>query len=85
MESLLTELDNVIKQIETKFDQELRKQHPDCADVKKLEILQKNQGYKKKLAMRRKGKWVKFMERERKLKLREETELHNNCIYACVK
>ena len=28
--------------------------------------------------MRRKSKWIKFMEREKKLKLREETELHNN-------
>ena len=40
--------------------------------------MQKNQGYKKKLAMRGKRKWVKFMERQRKLELREETELHNN-------
>ena len=78
MELLLTESDNVIKKIETEFDQELKKQHPDCTDIKKLEIMQKNQGYKKKLAMRRERKWVKFMERERKLKLREETELHNN-------
>ena len=38
----------------------------------------KHQGYKKKLALRRKSKWVKFIERERKLELREETELHNN-------
>ena len=28
--------------------------------------------------MRRKSKWVKFMERVRKLKLREETEFHNH-------
>ena len=28
--------------------------------------------------MGRKSKTVKFMERERKLELREETELHNN-------
>ena len=28
--------------------------------------------------MRRKSKWVKFLERERKLELREETEWHNN-------
>ena len=78
VELLLTESDNVIKKIETEFDQELKKQHPDCTDVKKLEIMQKNQGYKKKLAMRRERKWVEFMEQERKLKLREETELHNN-------
>ena len=38
--------------------------------------MQKNQGYKKKLAIRRKRKCVKFMERERKLELREEMELH---------
>ena len=38
----------------------------------------KHQGYKKKLALKRKSKWVKFIERERKLELREETELHNN-------
>ena len=56
VELLLTESDNVIKKIETEFDQELKKQHPDCTDVKKLEIMQKNQGYKKKLAMRRKRK-----------------------------
>ena len=62
----------------TEFDQEFKKQHADCTDIKKLEIMQKHQGYKKKLAMRRKRKWVKFMERERKLELREETELHNN-------
>ena len=40
--------------------------------------MQKHQGYKKKLAMRWKNKWVKFKERERMLELREETELHNN-------
>ena len=40
--------------------------------------MQKHRGYKKKLDMRWKSKWVKFMERERKLELREETELHNN-------
>ena len=28
--------------------------------------------------MRQKSKWVKFMERERKFKQREEDELHNN-------
>ena len=28
--------------------------------------------------MRRKSKWVKFLEREKKLELREETEWHNN-------
>ena len=28
--------------------------------------------------MRPKSKWIKFLERERKLKLREEMELHNN-------
>ena len=61
----------------TEFDQELKKQHADCTDVKKLEIVQNYQGYKKKLA-RRKRKWVKFMQWERKLELREETELHNN-------
>ena len=77
VELLLTKSDNVIKKIETEFDQELKKQHPYCTDVKKLEIMQKHQGYKKKLAMRRKRKWVKFMERERKLELREEMELHN--------
>ena len=68
----------LLKKVETEFDQELKKQHPDCTDVNKLEIMQKHQGYKKKLAMRRKRKWVKFMERERKLELRKETELHNN-------
>ena len=60
--------------------------------------MQKHQGYKKKLAMKQKRKWVKFMEQERKLELREETELHNNLeksvndniyiyiyIYACAK
>ena len=52
----------VIKKIKTEFDQELRKQHPDCTDVKKMEIMQKQQGYKKKIAMRRKSKWVKLME-----------------------
>ena len=62
----------------TEFDQELKKQHGDCTDIKKLEIMQKHQGYKKKLAMKQKRKWVKFMEQERKLELREETELHNN-------
>ena len=67
VELLITESDNVIKTIETEFDQELKKQHPDWSDVKKLEIMQKRQGYEKKLAMRRKSKWVKFMERERKL------------------
>ena len=36
----------------TEFDQELKKQHADCTDVKKLEIVQNHQGYKKKLAMR---------------------------------
>ena len=40
--------------------------------------MQKHQGYKKRLAMRRKSKWVKFMERERTLELREETELQNS-------
>ena len=40
--------------------------------------MQKHQGYKKKLAIRHKSKWVKFMEQERKLELREEAELHNN-------
>ena len=44
VELLLTELGNVIKKIETEFDQELKKTKPDCADVKKLEIIQKNQG-----------------------------------------
>ena len=78
VELLLTESDNVIKKVETEFDQELKKQHPDCTDVKKLEIMQKHEGYKKKLVMRQKSKCVKFMERERKLKLREKTELHNN-------
>ena len=78
MELLLTESDNVIKKVETEFDQKLKKQHPDCTDVKKLKIMLKHQGYKKKLVMRQKSKWFKFMERERKLKLREETELHNN-------
>ena len=67
VELLITESDNVIKTIETEFDQELKKQHPDWSDVKKLEIMQKHQGYEKKLAMRRKSKWVKFMARERKL------------------
>ena len=62
VELLLTESDNVIKKSETEVDQELKKQHPDCTCVKKLEILQKHQGYKKKLAMRWKRKWVKFME-----------------------
>ena len=62
VELLLTELGNVIKKSETEFDQELKKQHPDCTNVKKLEIVQKHQGYKKKLAMRWKRKWVKFME-----------------------
>ena len=78
VELLLTESDNVIKKVETEFDQKLKKQHPDCTDVKKLKIMLKHQGYKKKLVMRQKSKWFKFMERERKLKLREETELHNN-------
>ena len=78
VELLLKKLDNGIKKIETEFDQELKKQHPDCTDVKKLEIVQKHQGYKKKLAIRHKSKWVKFMEQERKLELREEAELHNN-------
>ena len=78
VELLLKKLDNGIKKIETEFDQELKKQHPDCTDVKKLEIMQKHQGYKKKLAIRHKSKWVKFMEQERKLELREEAELHNN-------
>ena len=36
MELLLTESDNVIKKVETEFDQKLKKQHPDCTDVKKL-------------------------------------------------
>ena len=40
MEILLTESDNVIKKIETEFNQELKKQHLDCTDVKKLEIMQ---------------------------------------------
>ena len=62
LELLLTESDNVIKTIETEFDQELKKQHLDCSDVKKLEIMQKHQGYEKTLAMRQKSKWVKFME-----------------------
>ena len=62
VELLLSELDNVIKKIKTEFDQELRKQYPDCTDVKKMEIMQKHQGYKKKIAMRRKSKWVKLME-----------------------
>ena len=62
VELLLTESGNVIKKSETEFDQELKKQHPDCTNVKKLEIVQKHQGYKKKLAMRWKRKWVKFME-----------------------
>ena len=78
VELLLTESDNVIKKVETEFDQKLKKQHPDCTDVKKLKIMLKHQGYKKKLVMRQKSKWFKFMERERKLKLRQETELHNN-------
>ena len=56
VELLLTESDNVIKKIKTEFDQELKKQHPDCTDVNKLEIMQKHQGYKKKLAMRPKRK-----------------------------
>ena len=63
-------MDNVIKKIKTEFDQELRKQYPDCTDVKKMEIMQKHQGYKKKIAMRRKSKWVKLMEWERKLELK---------------
>ena len=78
VELLLTESDNVIKNVETDFDQELKKQHPDCTDLKKLEIMQKHKSYKKKLVMRQKSKWVKFMEQERSLKLKEETELHNN-------
>ena len=78
MELLLTESDNVIKNVETEFDQELKKQHPDCTDLKKVEIMQKHKSYKKKLVMRQKSKWVKFMEQDRSLKLKEETELHNN-------
>ena len=62
VELLLTESNNVIKKIETEFDQEPNKQHPDYTDVKKLEIMQKHQCYKKKLAMRRERIWVKFME-----------------------
>ena len=46
----------LLKKVETEFDQELKKQHPDCTDVNKLEIMQKHQGYKKKLAMRPKRK-----------------------------
>ena len=40
--------------------------------------MEKREGYKIKLAIGQKSKWVKFMEGERKLKLRGETELHNN-------
>ena len=40
--------------------------------------MQKGKGFKKKLAVRRKGKSAKFMEREKKLELTEEMELHNN-------
>ena len=52
--------------------------YPDRTEVKKLEIMEKDQGYKKKLTIRRKNKCIKFMEREKKLKLREETELYNS-------
>ena len=74
----LTESDNVIAKIEIEFNQELKKQYPDRTDVNKLQIMEKDQGYKKKLAMRQKSILVKFMEGERKLKLREEMELRNN-------
>ena len=40
--------------------------------------MEKHEGYKIKLAIGQKSKWVKFMEGERKLKLRGEAELHNN-------
>ena len=43
-----------------------------------MEIMWKHEGYKRKLAMRWKSKWVEFMEREKKLELREETELHTH-------
>ena len=48
--------------------------YPGRTEVKKLEIMEKDQGYKKKLTLRRKNKCVKSMEREKKLKLREETD-----------
>ena len=52
LELLLTELDNVIKKIETEFDQDLKKKkHRDCTDIKKLKIMQKHQDYKKKLEL----------------------------------
>ena len=55
-----------------------QRKHPDCTDVKKLEIMQIHKSYKRKLAFRRKSKWVEFIEQERKLELRKETELHNH-------
>ena len=71
VELLLTESDNVIAKIEIGLSQELKKQYPDCTDIKKLEIMEKHQSYKKKSALRSKSKWVKFMERERNLELTE--------------
>ena len=62
MELLFTKSDKATKKIEIEFDQELKKKHLDCTDVNKLEIMQKHRDYKKKLAMRRKKKWFKFME-----------------------
>ena len=62
MELLFTKSDKATKKLKLNLTKNLKKKHLDCTDVKKLEIMQKHQDYKKKLVMRREKKWFKFME-----------------------